>query len=456
MEETGLRSPARLVGALVTLLFGALAGPVAGATALPPSHDAPAGAAAFEPFAAENGTPRELQAVAELAEATPDPGVPRCLGRSSFARTVWYRIPPQGTPQEITVEAVGRTLDVIDLAAFVQPETALGPLTTEPNACSGVGSGGADASEEPTSAVTLRVPALRAVLIQVGRRGRVGSADDERAVLSLDVRPVVFALAPAGDIANSRAPLASGRRANRVGLAAATVTEEDPAQPPCPSLGTVWRRIVPGRSGRRLISVEGRAASALAVVAGSRPIAASALDCINRTGYGALQLNVPVRRGRPLSIRIGTDRPPDGSTATLHVKDGAHAAVIDGGPGGFDPTTGGPGGGFPAACIQAKVRRARIRGARISGIAIARNRRRMLPLVIAVRRASVCDVKLELVGPRRRLYALARVIHLKGRRVVRLRRIRRLVAGAYRLRATAVSVRGERVRVRTRVRGRLG
>jgi hypothetical protein len=454
MAEMGLRRPARLVGALVALGLGSLAGPVAGAAGLPPANDASAGAAAFEPYTAENGVPLELQAVAELAEATADTGVPRCLGRSSLARTVWYRIAPTVTPQEITVDASGRTLDVIDLAAFVQPEAALGPLTVEPNACSGLGSGGADTSEEPTSAVILRVPARRALLIQVGRRGPVGSADNERAVLSSEVRPLAFAFPAAGDIADKSTPGVRSRRWNRVSLAAATITEEDPAQPPCPSLGTIWRRILPGRSGRRVISVAGRV-NTLAVFSGRRPKAANALDCINRSGPGRLQLNVPVRRSRPLWIRVGTDRPPHAAEAMLRLKDGARAVVVDGGPGGFDPTTGGPGGGLPAACAQAKVRRARIRGARISSLASARNRRRTVRVAIAVRGGSVCDVKLELVGPRGRIYGVTRAIRLKGRRVVRLRRVRRLVPGRYRLRVTAVSPLGKRVRVRTKVRGRL-
>ena len=44
-----------------------------------------------------------------------------CLGSGSFLRTVWYRIPATQTPRELTVEASGRTLNVVDLAAFVQP-----------------------------------------------------------------------------------------------------------------------------------------------------------------------------------------------------------------------------------------------------------------------------------------------------------------------------------------------
>src|SRR3954464_9950722 len=100
------------------LLVAALA---PAAAAAPPSNDPPTGAAPFEVYTAVNGIPTERQAIAELAEATPHPGGPPCLGPASFLRTVWYRIPATQTPRELTVEASGRTLGVVDLAAFVQP-----------------------------------------------------------------------------------------------------------------------------------------------------------------------------------------------------------------------------------------------------------------------------------------------------------------------------------------------
>ena len=89
-----------------------------------------------------------MRARAELGEATADFGVPRCLGPASFARTVWYVIPPESAPHEISVEASGETLDVLDLAAFVQPQDAPGPVATQPNACDGIGAGGAAAVKE--------------------------------------------------------------------------------------------------------------------------------------------------------------------------------------------------------------------------------------------------------------------------------------------------------------------
>src|SRR5215212_947067 len=91
---------ARLACALAALVLICLAGTAGSAYALPPSNDYPAGAAPFSPYTAENGVPREQQAFGELAEATPEPGTLQCLGPSSFARTVWFRVPAAGAPQE--------------------------------------------------------------------------------------------------------------------------------------------------------------------------------------------------------------------------------------------------------------------------------------------------------------------------------------------------------------------
>jgi hypothetical protein len=456
MHRSATCAPGRVLGVLVTLVVGLLAGPVASATAAAPPNDAPQAAGTFEPFTAENGNPRDLQAVAEMSEATPDPGVPRCLGPSSFARTVWYVIPAVDAPQELTVEATGRTLDVIDLAAFVQPEGATAPLTSEPNACSGLGAGGSDAAEEPTSGVTLRVPARRMVLVQVGRRGAVGSAEDERVILSLDARPLTLPPRPAGDIATPTTPRARSTAPTFVPLGGATTTEEDPAQPACPALGSVWRRIVPSRSGTRLISATGGSVTTLTAFAGKSPTGDNALDCVDRAGFGALQMRVPVRRGRTLWIRLGTDRPADSAEATLSVGPGKDAFVVDGGPGGFDPTTGGPGGGLPPECAKSRPGRARIGGTGLRGKVKQLNKRPNVTLAVNVSRSPVCDVELELVGPHGHVYAAARAVRLKGRSVVRLPRVRALIRGGYRLHVTAVSSQlGDRVRVRTDLRGRL-
>jgi hypothetical protein len=436
------------VAALLALLGAAPA------AAAPPPNDGPRFAAAFEPYTAANGVPQDQQALAELVEATPEQSVPRCLGKGAFERTVWYRVPATEVPQEVTVEAIGRTIDVIDLAAFVQREGANPIATQVPNACSGQGAGGSDAGEEPTAAVTLQVPARRDVLIQVGRRGPRGTADDERVLLSLTAEPLTAFPPPPGDFASPAAPRVS-RGPNSVRLGAATITEEDPVQAPCPSLATVWRRVIPNRDGHLVISVAASRVSTLTVFSGRLPSPTNALDCVVRSGFGSLAMRVRAREEQPLWVRLGTDRPPVGATATLRVSGGDDALIIDGGPGGFDPTTGGPAGGFPGRCSRADAEEARVTGPRFRGFVEPLNRTAAFPLDIRVERSPVCDVELELVGPRGQVYAGALAISLSGRKRVELERLRRLRRGTYRLRVTALSEFGDRVPVRTSVSGRL-
>ena len=471
---------ARLVPLILSALV--LAPP---AVAAPPANDAPGSAEAFAPYTAPNGRPDEQQAIAELVEATPDPGLPRCLGPTSFARTVWYRVPDAQSAQRVTIEAMGRTLDVLDVAAFVQPEVppppppppppaeptpsptpaptpepraraAQAPATaSEANVCSGAGAGAGEDSEEPTSGVTLHVPARHPVLVQVGRRGARRSADDERAVLSLELRPLDLPTRPAGDAAGSDTPAARNGRETYVDLFGATITGEDPAQPPCPSLGTVWRKFTPGASGKRWIRAFGPGVDTLTVFSGTRPTADNALDCVNREATGALEMVVPVRKRRPVWIRIGTDQTIPGTQGTLQVLEGRRATVVDGGPGGADPTAGGPGGGFPAACDTARPERARIRGASLRGPAGAYNRLTRVPVKLIVVGASVCDAELRLRGPRNGIYAKGIARRLKGRTTVRLGRLRAFREGRYRLTVSAVDPYGRRVKVRSSLRGRL-
>jgi hypothetical protein len=451
------RALARSFGASGAAALALLAaGPATSASAAPPPNDSPAAAERFQPYTAENGRPTELQAVAELVEARPDAGVPRCLGATSFARTVWYVIPAEPTAHEISVEATGETSDVLDVAAFVQPPDSSAALTSQPNACSGVGAGGGAAAAEPSSGIGLRVPAGRSVIVQVGRRGPLGSADAERAVVSLDDREIESPAAPPdGDIASPATPLAGTSRNNVLPLFGATLTDEDPAQPPCPSLGSVWRKVVPATAGPRLISARGTEAATLSVFAGSVP--ASGLDCVNRSGRGALQLLVQGRRGQPLWIRVGTDRPAQGAVATLRVDSGAGAFVVDGGPGGFDPTPFGPGGGLPTDCDKADAQRASVAGAPFGGTVKQLGRRRTVTVPFVLRRGPVCDVLARLIGPRGRVYATARTLRIKsGPRRIRLDRTGyKLAKGSYRLQIRARSRFGEPVYVRSSVKGKL-
>jgi hypothetical protein len=441
----------------VVLTAAALTALPPAATAAPPPNDAPTSPGTFQPFTAENGTPTEFQATAELAEATPDFGVPRCLGPPSFARTVWYVIPAENAPHEISVEASGETLDVVDLAAFVQPQDAAGAVVNQPNACDGLGAGGDAAAEEPTSGISLRVPAGRAVLVQVGRRGARGTPDNERAIVSLDDRGLPTpAAAPPGDAAGPATPLAASNANNVLPLTGATITEEDPAEPPCPSLGSVWRKVVPARTGSRLITANGSQAATLTVFQGAAPTGDNVLDCVDRAGGGALQMLVHARAHKPLWIRIGTDDPPDGSTASLRIDPGTGKFVVDGGPGGFDPSSFGPGGGFPAECGRADASKASLSGPLFKGNLKQLGKRGALTLTATIKKGPLCDFDARLVGPHGKVYAKARSIRLKGgRRRIRLARTRKLARGSYTLHVTALDALGDPVRVRSTVKAKL-
>ncbi len=434
----------------LAVLAAALLLTPAAAEAAPP-NDAPAGAAFFSAYGAANGRPRDLTATAELFDATADAGVPRCLGKSSFARTAWFRIPAAGTPQEIHLEAFGRTLDVVDLAAFVQPQGPPPPLTRTPNACDGVGAGGPDAAEEPTSGLTLHVPPGRDVLGHAGRRGAPRSPDDDRALLSLETTALPLGPETPGDVARPGTPKAGTSGSTFISLKDATVSEEDPAVPVCPALGTVWRRIVPGSSGLRVLSLQGAAASSMAVFRGKRPTAENALDCVNRSGYGTLEMRVKTKKRETLWVRVGSD--DGGAGALLRILDGKNRMVVDGGPGGFDPTSGGAGGGLPAACDTSAAERALVRGKGFN--TRAKSVRGTIAVKLKTERSSACDARLTLVGPGNSVYARARVIRLNGRQTVRMALERRAKRGRYRLKVRARSQRGGLADVRTTVKGRL-
>src|SRR4051794_16314227 len=320
-----MTSKAALIPAL--LLLAALA---PAASAAPPPNDAPSAAGAFEVYTAQDGVPTQRTATAELAEATPDPGVLACLGAGSFARTVWYRIPATQTPRELTVEAGGRTLDVVDLAAFVQP----GPNQTStrvPNVCAGAGVGGGDAAGDATSGLTIRVGAYRAVLIQVGRRGPVGSPQDEEVSLSLDETELPVSDGPDGDRAGTATPSIPRGGLTTVALGAATTTQEDPFVARCPAAASVWRRVRPPSTGRWTFAADGTDAGTLSVFTGARPTPSSAVGCVDRQGPGPMVLPVRAKRNRLLWVRIGTDRPVAGSVAQLRFRRAAAGDRPDGG-----------------------------------------------------------------------------------------------------------------------------
>ena len=403
------------------------------AVAAPPANDGPAAPSPFEPYNTQLGPSDDRQGIAELAEATPDVGVPRCLGAKSFARTVWFRVDPASTAREVTIEASGRTLEVVDLAAFVH--NGVHPNTSRPNACVGSGSGGETSAEDRMSSITLHVPAGLPVLVQVGRRGPAESADDERAVLWMTETPLANANPP-GDRADSSTPRIP-RRGGRltVPLGGATTSFDDPAAPECPSAGGVWRRMKPARSGRLTFSVSGHHAGALAVFSGKRPSSRRLVGCVDREGKGPLVLPVKVRKGRWLWTRIGTDRPPAEATVKLSVRKKTARDRLSGG-----------------SCLGAP--RPLVRGELIGAPVVKeRNRTRRLSVRLRVSSGPVCQARMTLIGPKGRTYGRASVFNVSGAgQVVSLRRTRRLARGRYVLKTNGAGLAGVRTAIRTRVK----
>ena len=420
---------------ILALLLAAALAPVAAAD--PPPNDAPAAAGQFGVYTAVNGTPTELTATAELAEARPDPGVPPCLGAGSFARTVWYRIPATQFPRELTIEASGRTLDVVDLAAFVQP----GPgqtVTRTPNVCAGAGVGGGDASADATSGMTLRVGAYRDVLVQVGRHGPVGSPQDEETLLSLYETELPTADGPDGDRAGSATPTIPRGGLASVTLADATTTQEDPFVPPCPAAASVWRRVRPPRTGRWTFTADGGDAATLSVFSGARPRAATLVGCVDRQGPGPLVLPVRARGRRVLWVRIGTDRPVSGSKAQLRFGPAAAGDRLDGG-----------------ACLPS-VARPKVSGSLIGPASVrGQDRGRTLLLRVRVAHAPLCGASFTLTGPKGRVFARGSAGIVRGRQIIAVTRFRKLRRGVYRLQVDSLGVGALRARVPSSVRFRL-
>ena len=180
------------------------------------------------------------------------------------------------------------------------------------------------------------------------------------------------------------------------------------------------------------------------------------VDCVNREGKGDLQLNLPVRRGRTVWIRIGAEETLGDEDVDVTVRDGTGAVVVDGGPGGFDPTPYGPGGGLPADCDVADVTASRISGPRVRARVRAFNRRPLVPVRVRVRGDAVCAARLRLYGPRGRIYAETTIVRLKPKRqTVELPRKRAFRPGSYRLQVDGADLRGRPAKVRGRVTWRI-
>jgi hypothetical protein len=436
LPDAGSESPMRrLVVPLTTLLLAAVLAPAA--SAAPPTNDLPEAAGPFEPYNARSGVPGGLQAVADLAEATADSGVPRCLGGRSFARTAWFRIDGAPTPRDLSIDAIGRTTDTVDVAAFVQAGPT--PLTSRPNACAGYGIGGADATQDRASEVSIRVPAWHPVLVQVGRRGNPGLPEDEQALVTVIQAPLpVGAVAP-GDSPGGGTPRIPRSGLSRVALGGATTTEDEPAQPTCHSAAGVWRRLVLRKGGRHTITVDGAQAGSVSVYTGGRPSSQSQLDCVDREGSGPLELPLSLKKRKLYWLRIGTDRPAEDAMARVNVRRRQPGDARSGG-GCLSKSRSEVGGQLLGSAMPVK----------------RRNRQRTVTLAMRVTRGPVCRADLELRGPKNRVYARGAVAILRGggQQVV-LKRTRKLVRGRYRLRVRAAGLAGVRTTIPTKMTVRL-
>lgn len=274
------------------------------ALAAPPANDAPGGAVDFETYGASNlpqGTPAdERQALIDLSEATADPGVPRCLGAGSFARTVWLKVPASETAQRVAVEVSspsGGTSEIPDVALYV------GGQHKRAQSCDGAAVGDLATSAAAVEAV---VPRGKPLLVQVGRSG---GQMEQRVIASLRAAAIKHApRTPRGDIAH-RAPRLRFATLRRVRLSGATLTAEDPAQPACPAPATVWRKTLVEAPGRYRTKVRGTAAGSVTTFVGRRPTAGNAVACENRRRpRSALVTVVRVKRPSLIWTRIGADR----------------------------------------------------------------------------------------------------------------------------------------------------
>ena len=191
------------------------------------------------------------------------PRAVRCLGDESFERTVWFFVPASSVAAEVTVDAE-RPHARPDRPGAVRParaddRAAASVNHTVPNACAGLGDGGASERRRARQRGERPRPA-EPPRLRPGRPPRGGRApEDERAVLSLRVAPIPTFTPVLGDRAEPLTPVARAKRPTAVPLANATVTCGRRARRrPCPSLGTVWRRLIPGNAVPRRISVVGR------------------------------------------------------------------------------------------------------------------------------------------------------------------------------------------------------
>ena len=379
-----------------------------------PFNDAPAGALQFERYSAANGRPRDRQATAELVDATADPGVPRCLGAASFARTAWYWIAAGG-------DAAGhRRRGLRPHARRRRPRRVRAARRGDrpgdrgrPTRARAPGRAARTRRRSPPRAIALRVPAGRDVL-RAGRPPRRPGPGGRRARAALARRAQAAGRAPAAR--RRRAPghahRGAPRRATYLALRAATITEEDPALPTCPSLGTVWRR----HRARQLRPAARHRQRGVGEHAGRLPRPAARPPPTRSTASTAratarCRCASACKRAASRCGSASARAAPPAARARCCGSPTAPAPGVDGGPGGFDPDArAGPGGGLPDG-VRPGRRRARPRSAGRGSAAVRRRARRRSAVVAPAPRARLVRVRCEADARgsrRRRLRASAR------------------------------------------------
>jgi hypothetical protein len=317
----------RLRAALaLPVLVLAAAGPAHGAA---PNSDTPAGAKPFSAVTVGNPpAPVTQESVLELAGATADAGVPRCLGASSFEHTSWAWVAPAAAPRVVRVSATPLsptpttttsapiTTVTPDLALFVQPDGAT-PATAqvaEPQLCDGREVLGDPARTEANPEVVAVLPAGRPALVQTGWRAGEPQA---QIVATLDARPVTeAAAAPAGDDPQG-APDAAAPGSTSVALGGATLAQGDPAQPACQARATVWRRLRV-LAGRYTATADGAAGTLTAF--GDPVTGDSAIACAEAGDGRGVGVDFRATGARTVWLRVGTDSSAASAATRLVVR----------------------------------------------------------------------------------------------------------------------------------------
>ena len=251
----------------------------------------------------------------------PTPASPSASGPTRWPARPGSSCPARPNSREVTIEAVGPH-DRPDRPRRVRPGRRARPR--RPPSPTSAPAAACSATTRPRTRrprCASAIPAFHRVLVQVGRRGRRGSADDERALLTLEEIALAPLEAPPGDRASTATPrIGRRRRVDRLPRRRDDVARGSRPSRRAPRSAGVWRRVTP--AARRPPHVHRARRSAWASSAsspGRSPEASQLLGCVDRDGPGALVLPVRARTRAPLWVRLGTDRPSPESEALAHL-----------------------------------------------------------------------------------------------------------------------------------------